>query len=45
MEHSTTSSITPLKHLNAQSANSMDRAQSYLSQSTMIGTPVEFAGN
>ena len=48
MEHSSTASaITPLKHLYGQTTAStmVDRAQSYLSQSTMIGTPVEFTGS
>ena len=48
MEHSSTASaITPLKHFYGQTTAStmVDRAQSYLSQSTMIGTPVEFTGS
>lgn len=41
MEHST--SLTPMnKHRNTHSGNLMNRAESYLSQSTTIGTPVEY---
>ena len=41
MEHST--SLTPMnKHRNTQSGNLMNEAESYLSQSTTIGTPVEY---
>ena len=41
MEHST--SLIPMnKHRSTHSGNLMNRAESYLSQSTTIGTPVEY---
>ena len=42
MEHST--SLTPIfKQRNLHSGNLMDRAETYLSQSTTAGTPVEYS--